>query len=342
MRGRFLLVSIFLPILILSLVSCTRKKGAGTLSERERSFEKNDRVIVGFSQIGAESAWRIYNSKDVQSAAQKAGIQLLYTNGEQKQENQIKAIRTFIMYQVDVIAFVPIVQDGWGNVLEEARDAGIPVIVCDRKINDEYDGLYAGYVGTDSREEGRQAARFLLRKYEGCEGPVNIFELRGTDGASASEGRRVGFRELLASDSRFRIIHSESGDFMRSRGEEIARNILAGNGTFAVNGERIDVVFSCNDGMTLGLLDVLDQQGIATGVGSPVTIVTVDAQQEAIDRLKEGRINCVVECNPEQGAAVMDLAKRLAAGLAIPRSTIVSGKVFTEYDDLSSLPERKY
>ena len=332
----------FIPVILLfAFVSCSTK-GRGTSSGKSSLAEGSERVIVGFSQIGAESAWRIYNTKDMQAAAQKAGIQLLYTNAEQKQENQIKAIRTFIMYQVDVIVFVPIVQDGWENVLVEAKDAGIPVIVCDRKINDEYDGLYAGYVGTDSREEGRQAARFLLKKYEGEEGQINIFELRGTDGASASEGRREGFKEILRLDPRFKIIYSESGDFMRSRGEEIARKILSAGKGFKIDDRNIDVVFSCNDGMTLGLLDVLESCGIATGVGSPITVVTVDAQQEAVDRLKAGLINCVVECNPEQGDVVMDLAKRLARGMEIPRSTIVGGKVFTEYDDLAGLPGRRY
>ncbi len=334
--------SLFLAaILLIGLAACSSKDKVPAFRESPGS-EGSERIIVGFSQIGAESAWRIYNTKDMQAAAQKAGIQLLYTNAEQKQENQIKAIRTFIMYQVDVIVFVPIVQDGWRNVLVEAKDAGIPVIVCDRKINAEYDGLYAGYVGTDSREEGRQAALFLRDKYKGEECQINVFELRGTDGASASDGRIEGFRDVLDKDSRFRIICSESGDFMRSRGEEIARKILSEGKGFRIGGENIDVVFSCNDGMTLGLLDVLEKHGIPTGVGSPVTVVTVDAQQEAVDRLKEGLINCVVECNPEQGDVVMDLAKRLARGTEIPKSTIVVGKVFTEYDDLSGLARRKY
>lgn len=327
--------------LVFFLYSCMGKVKSSSQGE-ESQPRGGERIIVGFSQIGAESAWRIYNTKDMQAAAQKAGIQLLYANAEQKQEKQIKDIRSFIMYQVDVIAFVPIVQDGWGNVLEEARDAGIPVIVCDRRINSEYDGLYAGYVGTDSREEGRHAARFLIRKYAGSTGTVNILELRGTDGASASDGRIEGFREVLASDPRFSIICSESGDFMRSRGEEIARRILSAGNGFAIDGQRIDAVFSCNDGMTLGLLDVLESRGIVTGQESLVTIVTVDAQQEAVDRLKDGRINCVVECNPEQGDVIMGLVKKLADGEAIPRSTIVGGKIFTEYDDLSYLPERKY
>lgn len=333
--------AIWILAMVLALSSCTGKKDASS-SKNEKASPKSERIIVGFSQIGAESAWRIYNTKDMQAAAQKAGIQLLYANAEQKQEKQIKDIRSFIMYQVDVIAFVPIVQDGWENVLEEARDAGIPVIVCDRKINPEYEDLYAGYVGTDSREEGRQAARFLFRKYDGLENTINILELRGTDGASASDGRIDGFREVLSSDPRFSIICSESGDFMRSRGEEIARKILSGGKGFSIEGQMIDAVFSCNDGMTLGLLDVLEAQGIVTGKGSPITIVTVDAQQEAVDRLREGRINCVVECNPEQGDVVMGLARKLSAGEEIPKSTIVTGRVFTEYDDISSLPERKY
>jgi galactofuranose transport system substrate-binding protein len=111
------------------LTSCSRKTDAQIPDKNH-----HDNIILGFSQIGAESAWRTYNTKSMQDAAAKAGIQLLYANAEQKQENQIKAIRSFIVYQVDVIAFVPIVQDGWDNVLKEAKDAHIPVIICDRKI----------------------------------------------------------------------------------------------------------------------------------------------------------------------------------------------------------------
>ena len=77
---------------------------------------------------------------------------MVYSNAEQKQENQIKAIRSFIVYQVDVIVFCPIVQDGWDNVLQEAKDANIPVIVVDRKIRTKDNSLYAGYIGTDSLE----------------------------------------------------------------------------------------------------------------------------------------------------------------------------------------------
>jgi len=140
-----------------ALSGCTKKAN----EERAQSS-----IILGFSQIGAESAWRTFNTKSMRLAAERSGIRLLYENAEQKQENQIKAIRSFIVYQVDVIVFVPIVQDGWDNVLREAKDAGIPVIVYDRKLTVSNEDLYAGYIGTDSVEEGRDAARFLLGKFK--------------------------------------------------------------------------------------------------------------------------------------------------------------------------------
>ncbi len=321
----------------LFLASCSKPAP----KEQNEPDSVHDKIIVGFSQIGAESAWRIFNSKSMQAAADKEGIQLLFSNAEQKQENQIKAIRSFIMYQVDVIVFVPIVQNGWDLVLKDAKDAGIPVIICDRKIVTEDESLYAGYIGTDSAEEGRNAAKFLQRKYEGAEHLVRILEIRGTDGSSASDDRMKGFHEIIDMDKRFSIVYSESGDFMRSRGKEIARNILnQNNNRLVVDGNPIDVILSANDGMTLGFLEVLDEHGIKTG--SDITVVTFDAQQEAIDRLVAGQINCVVECNPDIGMQVMSLVKKVAAHEYIPRSTHVAERVFSEFDNLSDIEPRGY
>ncbi len=327
-------------MLSIVLYGC-RKKDKVDSFRASMSKESSNKIILGFSQIGAESAWRNYNTVSIQRAAAKAGIQLLYVNGEQKQENQIQAIRSFIAYQVDVIAFVPIVQTGWENVLGEARAAGIPVIVCDRKISVDDETLYEGYIGTDSVEEGRQAAHFLERKYEGQEGVFNILELRGTDDSSASDGRVSGFHSVLDSDPRFNVILSISGDFMRSRGEEIARNLLReNNGLLEINGQKIDILFSCNDGMTLGFLSVLEENNIMTGKN--ITVITVDAQQEAVDMLRDGKINCVIECNPDQGDGIMELVKKLAGGYDIPRHTNVEERIFSEFDDLSSIEPRGY
>ncbi len=334
----FRLYYVFLILLLFSVFSCTKPK---TEKLETHNASNTHRTLLGFSQIGAESEWRIYNSVSMQDAAKKEGIQLLFSDAEQKQENQIKAIRSFIMYQVDAIVFIPIVQSGWETILQEAKDAEIPVIVCDRKISVQDDSLYAGYIGTDSTSEGRKAAEFLLKKYEGVQENINILEIRGTDGSSASDDRMKGFHDIMDKDQRFSVVYSESGDFMRSRGREIAENILkANNNMLLIDGKKIDAIFFANDGMMLGFLDILESAGIQTG--KDITIVSVDGQQEAIDKLKEGKINCVVECNADLGPQVMTLVKKVMAGESIPHITHVQETVFTEYDDLTALGPRGY
>lgn len=300
--------------------------------KNKNTQEESESIILGFSQIGAESAWRNCNTRSVQDAAADGGIQLVFANAEQKQENQIKAIRSFIAYQVDVIAFVPIVADGWDNVLQEAKIAGIPVLLTDRKLNTNDKSLYAGFIGTDSEQEGREAAQFLLRKFKNPE-DVRIVEVSGTEGSSVAVGRANGFRELLVGHPQFKIIHTQSGDFLRSKGYEIMLSVLD-------QYSNIDVIFSHNDGMTLGILDALRQKKIRPG--KDIVIVTIDAEQAAIDALRLGEINCVIECNPKTGPAIMDLAKRLAKGERIPRLLHVPEEVFAEGDNLDAIGPRGY
>ena len=311
--------------------SCSGKRQGGT-------SDNSDGIILGFSQIGAESNWRTCNSASIKAAAEDKGIQLLFEDAEQKQEKQIKAIRSFIVYQVDVIAFVPIVADGWDNVLTEAKEAGIPVLVTDRKISTANPDLYAGYIGTTGLREGREAARFLQKKFsdlpEGsAEAPVRIVEISGTEGASCVVERGQGFREVIEPDPRFEIVSSRSGDFLRSKGYELMKQILQ-------EVEDIDVIYSHNDGMTLGALDAMKEEGIAPG--KDIIIVSIDAEQAAIDALRRGEINCVVECNPKMGPAIVELAEKLAAGEQIPRVIDVDVQVFTEWDDLSAIEPRGY
>jgi simple sugar transport system substrate-binding protein len=329
LRRLFLLVLI--PVTCFFL-SCAKE-------DKPASGAETDRIILGFSQIGAESAWRTCNTQSVQDAAAEAGIQLLFNNAEQKQENQIKAIRSFIAYQVDVIAFVPIVSDGWENVLEEAREAKIPVLVCDRKINIEDKGLYAGYIGTDAIQEGRSAGEFLLNKFKDPadnspeEKTVKIAEISGTEGSSVAIERALGFREIIEQEPRFEIVYSVSGDFLRSKGYELVRD-------FPFDLSEIDALFSHNDGMTLGAIDAMKEKGIEPG--RDIVIITADAEQAAIDALKRGEVNCVVECNPKQGPGIIRLAAQLARGESIPPVTNMTEKVFYEGEDLSGLPPRGY
>lgn len=332
LRNYFFSVFIILTLLLAS--------GCSGNNRNKAVQPRHEGLILGFSQIGAESAWRNCNTRSIQDAAAERGIQLVYANAEQKQENQIKAIRSFIAYQVDVIAFVPNVADGWDNVLQEARDAGIPVLVTDRKINIEDESLYAGFIGTDSIREGRNAGRFLLDKFSkkreliaGTGETIRIVELSGTIGSSVAIGRAEGFREIIDEHPEFEIIYSESGDFLRSMGYELMVGILDRH-------RDIDAIYSHNDGMTLGAIEAMEERGI--NPGKDVVIITIDAQQEAIDALRDGKVNCVIECNPKTGPAIMDLAQQLARGERIPRLLHVEEEVFYETDDLSAVEPRGY
>ena len=292
-------------------------------------------VLLGFSQLGSESAWRVGSTRSIEEAAERHGVSLMMLNAYQKQEKQIDAIRSFISYRVDVISFAPIVEDGWDTVLTEAKAAGIPVILVDRLITTEDESLYACFVGADFIKEGRSAGEFLLKKADvmGAE-HLNIVEITGTEDSTPQRQRHQGFHDTIAGDERFTVLESISGDFLVSKGEECMRYLLD------KYGEDIDVLYSHNDGMTLGAIDAIREYGLAPG--SDIIIITVDGEQAAIDLLKAGEINCVVECTPNLGDSVMELAKKLAAGETVPKMSHPDEDVFTEFDDLSDLAPRGY
>ena len=313
-------------ILCLLLGGCGEKPAA----------PEEEGLLVGFAQIGSESGWRIGNTRSVQEASERAGVRLMMADANQKQENEIRALRSFIAYNVDVIAFVPIVEDGWENVLQEAKQAGIPVILSDRQVSAALDpGLYSAYVGADFAAEGRRAGEYLLRKAdETGAAKLRVAELTGTPDSTPALQRADGFRRVVEGDGRIEIAASVSGDFLRSKGKEAMETILS------EHPEGIDVLYSHNDAMTYGALEAMEAAGLRPG--EDVIVISVDGEQEAIDLLRAGRINCVVECTPMLGELVMDLALRLAAGEEVPRVTYPQEAVFTEWDDLSSLAPRGY
>ncbi len=304
--------------------------------EKQPVEVRDDAVILGFSQLGSESGWRIGNSRDIIAAAERAGVELMFENAEQKQENQIKAIRSFIAYQVDVIAFAPIVEDGWTNVLTEAREAGIPVLCTDRFISEGDADLITGFIGSDFYEEGRRAGEYLVDKADRMGADrLKIVEITGTEDSTPMRQRAIGFREAIAGDDRFEIVESISGDFLKSKGMECMRLI------FQAHGHAIDVLYSHNDAMTMGAIEAIEEEGLVPG--KDIVIITVDGEQGAINLLKEGKINCVVECTPLIGDTIMALAQQLAAGETIERYTYSDETVFTEFDaDLQSIPARGY
>ena len=312
--------------LLLSLLLCLLLFGCAKEPTPEA---KQPSVVVGFSQLGAESSWRIANTESMEKAAKEAGFGLMMENANQKQEKQIDAIRSFIAYQVDVIVFSPIVENGWDNVLNEAKKAGIPVILMDRMIETPDESLYASYVGADFYAEGKKAREYLIRKADALGlDHLNIAEICGTKDSTPMRDRKAGFMDAIAGDSRFTVIASVDGDFLRSKGEECALDLL---NRFGKDG--IDVIYSHNDSMTLGVLDILEQKGIQPG--KDILLITVDGEKEAVDALKNGKINCVVQCTPKLGPAAMALVKSLTSGQKVSKVTHPEEGVFTDFDDLT-------
>lgn len=317
------------------IVSCIALSVVSLACKKENTQENDPNVLLGFSQIGSESAWRIGNTNDMEEQAENYGISLMFENANQKQENQIAAIRRFIAYKVDVIVFSPIVEEGWDNVLTEAKDAGIPVILVDRDISTEKEDLTACLIGADFYKEGVMAGEYLIRKADtlGLD-RVNIVEITGTDNSTPMKQRQAGFADAIAEDERMTIMESIDGDFLKSRGAECMRSLLE------KYGDDIDVVYSHNDEMTLGALPEIEKAGLVPG--KDIIIISIDGGQEAIDVLKERKINCVVECTPKLGKEVMETAIKLKNGETVEKVIHPTERVFSDEQDFSYIEPRGY
>lgn len=292
-------------------------------------------LVLGFSQLGSESSFRIGNTKDIEEKAKTYGISLMMDNANQKQENQINAIRRFIAYRVDVIAFSPIVEEGWDNVLTEAKQASIPVILVDRTIKTESPDLFVSQIGADFYQEGVMAAQYLQNKAEKLgQNTLHIVEITGTENSTPMKQRHQGFWDTLEGDSRMVLLESVNGDFLRSRGAECIRYLLE------KYGEEIDVIFCHNDEMTMGALPEIEQAGYVPG--KDMILISIDGGQEAIDILKEGKINCIVECTPMLGSLLMETAQAIKDGKSVDPVIHPVERVFSSDEDLTSLPPRGY
>jgi len=294
---------------------------------------KDDRVVLGFSQIGAESEWRTANTESIKSAAATMNVDLRFADAQQKQENQIKAIRSFIAQRVDVIAFSPVVETGWDTVLQEAKAAKIPVILTDRSVTAD-PSLYVGFIGSDFVEEGRKAARWVVEKYKDGTGDVNIVELQGTVGAGPAIDRKKGFEEILAANPRFKIIRSQSGDFTRTKGKEVMEAFLK------AETRKIDVLFAHNDDMAIGAIQAIEEAGKRPG--RDILIVSIDAVKGAFEAMIAGKLNVTIECNPLLGPQLMTSVAEVVAGRPIPKRIVVDEQIFPMETASQHIQSRKY
>jgi len=299
--------------------------------ENKGGESQSQTYTVGFSQIGAESGWRTANTQSIQDEAKKRGIDLKFADAQQKKENQIKAIRSFIAQKVDFIAFSPVVEDGWEPVLKEAKDAGIPVILSDRTVNVTDDTLYVTMIGADFVEEGRRAAKYLVEKIGG---KGNVVELMGTMGSAPQIDRKKGFEEVIAKYPDIKIIESQTGDFTRAKGKEVMESFLKNHPN------DITALYAHNDDMALGAIEAIKEAGKKPG--TDIIIVSIDGVHDAFEAMKLGELNCSVECNPLLGPVLFDTIEKLRKGESLPKKIIVPEGVFPQETAAKELPNRKY
>ncbi|WP_230875944.1 MULTISPECIES: ABC transporter substrate-binding protein [Paenibacillus] len=292
------------------------------------------KIVLGFSQIGAESGWRDAETQSIKETfGNDAQFELKFSDAQQKQENQIKAIRSFIAQKVDVIALAPVVESGWEPVLEEAKAAKIPVFLLDRtvKVNDE--SLYTAFIGSDFILEGQNAAKTMIEQL-GADKKVNIVELQGTVGASAANDRKKGFEEGIKSNPNYKIIKSQTGDFTRAKGKEVMEAFLKSDG------KNIHAVYAHNDDMALGAIQAIEEYGLKPG--KDIFIVSVDGVKAAFEAIKEGKLNVTVECNPLLGPQLKKAILDLKAGTQPPKWIKSEEGVFFGQKAIDALPTRKY
>jgi ABC-type sugar transport system substrate-binding protein len=291
------------------------------------------KITLGFSQVGSESGWRAANTKSIQSSAKVAGIKLKFSDAQQKQQNQIAAIRSYIQQRVNVIAFSPVVASGWDSVLREAKRAKIPVVLTDRAVDSKDKTLYKTFIGSDFVKEGRLAGAWVLNNYKNASGPVNIVELEGTTGSSPAIDRKNGFTSVIKANPNLKVIASQTGEFTRAKGKEVMTAFLKAN-------PKIDLLFAHNDDMGLGAIEAIEAAGLKPGVD--IKIVTIDAVHDGMVALSQGKINFIAECSPLLGPQLMALVKQVNAGKAVPRRIVTKETTFNQAQATAALPTRKY
>ena len=285
-------------------------------------------LVVGYAQLGAESEWRTANTASIKETADELGVTLKFSDAQQKQENQIKAIRSFIAQGVDVIGVPPVVETGWETVFKEAQDAGIPIILVDRRA-DVPEDMYVSYLGSDFVEEGRKAGNEMNKLLPDG---GKIVELVGTVGSAPANDRYSGFRETM--NPNIEIIDSQSGDFTRAKGKEVMEAFLK------KYGNEITALYAHNDDMALGAIQAIEEYGLKPG--EDIKIVSIDAVRGAFQAMIDGKLNVTVECNPLLGPQFYELALKVVNGEEVPKWLPSAESVYYPDNAAEVLPQRQY
>ena len=291
------------------------------------------KIVVGFSQCGAESGWRTAETDSFKKTAEEdPDVELQFSDAQGQQENQIKAIRNFIAQGVDAIVLAPIVESGWDTVLQEAKDAGIPVFLVDRGVQVADESLYVTKIASDFIEEGKMAANYLIEKF-GKDASLNIVELQGTVGASAATDRKTGFEQGIEGLAGYKITQSQTGDFARAKGKEVME-------AFLKSGEKIDVLYAHNDDMAVGAIQAIEEAGLKPG--TDIVIVSIDGVKDIFQAIADGKANCTVECTPLLAPQTFQAIKDTLAGKTLDKWIKSNDRVFSDQAAIDELPNRVY
>ena len=315
-----------------SLAACGGAPATPESPANQRDGQKKtyQDLVVGFAQIGAESEWRTANTRSLQETAQRLGVELKFSDAQQQQANQIKAIRSFIAQGVDVIGVSPVVETGWATVFAEVKQAGIPLILLDRHA-DVPDDLFSAFIGSDFVQEGQRACAEMARLLNG---QGNIVELEGTEGSAPQLDRRAGFEQCLKDHPGMRVVARQSGDFIRARGKEVMKTLLR------ERAGQFNALFAQNDDMALGAIEAIEEYGLRPGVD--ITIVSVDAERAAFDAMIAGKLNATIECNPLLGSQFFATALKLANGEPVEKWVKSKEDIFRQDTAAQELPKRQY
>ena len=335
-KRTILVLALFVVLFCVTLGCVTSGMSTDNTDSVEQLEDEKGLTVVGFSQPGAESDWRVAHTESVKGAfTEENGYKLIYKDAQSKLENQIKDVRTFIQQGVDIIILSPMVETGWDSVLEEAKQAGIPVLITDRLVAVEDDSLYVAYIGSDFYAEGEKAIN-LVETYlrsddylskikpdideDTLEEVVStyitgdsfdIVHIRGTEGSTAEKGRGNALMAAVEEHEDWNIVAQVNGEFNKAKAYEAMKDVLNNPD---IDASTIDMVYCDNDNEAYGVIDALKEKGITYGVRGDIIIVSFDGSRAALQMCMNGEINFIIECNPNQGPELITIRNALKSG----------------------------
>lgn len=328
-------ITTLIGLVLILLAGCVKTPGHKNTTSQEEVLAKN-RTVIGFSQVGAESDWRSANTQSMRETfTAQDGYELIVEDGQQKQSNQIRAIRTFIQREVDYIILAPVVESGWDTVLHEAKAAGIPVIIVDRMIDTEDQSLYVAWIGSDFELEGRKVGEWINQFLQAKQiANANIVDLQGNLGATAQIGRAAGLQKACDANDNMTLIATKEAEFTQARAREVMSELLT---TY----DDINIAYCENDNEAFGAIEAIEAAGKQVGsdlLNGQIMVVSFDGVNEAaLKGVVDGKISCIGECNPDHGPKVREVIETLRDGGTVDKFSYMEGEIFVHDGTVPSI-----